>query len=261
MKNLVSQVLEPTIGNYFRNSAQDSDVIAFLKTRKERQESAKSHISKVLDEYNVHAVDTLIGDITPPESLMKTLTDRKIAEEQQVTYDTQRMAQAKRQEFEKANAIADMQKEVVKSEQSVNIAERNAAAEVKVAEGRAKAVELDAEAKSKAVKLTADAEAERITVTGKAEASKIEAIGKSEAEAYRLQVEAMGEDNFTKFKVTEAIGINKIKVIPDVLIGGGANGGSLEGLMGMQLMQMMNGGQMVSPQVKVEPEKKSEVKK
>jgi hypothetical protein len=40
MNNLVSQVLEPTIGNYFRNS-QDSDVIAFLTTRKERQESAK----------------------------------------------------------------------------------------------------------------------------------------------------------------------------------------------------------------------------
>ena len=77
MTNLVSQVLEPTIGNYFRNSAQDSDVIAFLTTRKERQESAKEHIKKVLDEYNVNAVDTLIGDIVPPESLMKTLTDRK----------------------------------------------------------------------------------------------------------------------------------------------------------------------------------------
>ena len=59
MVNLVSQVLEPTIGNYFRNSAQDSDVIAFLSTRKERQESAKDHIKKVLDEYNVNAVDTV----------------------------------------------------------------------------------------------------------------------------------------------------------------------------------------------------------
>ena len=240
MSNLVSQVLEPTIGNYFRNSAQDSDVIAFLSTRKERQESAKSHISKVLEEYNVHAVDTLIGDITPPESLMKTLTDRKIAEEQQVTYDTQRMAQAKRQEFEKANAIADMQKEVVKSEQSVNIAERNAAAEVKNAEGKARAVKLNAEAEAESTKMRANAEAEKITVTGKAEASKIEAIGKSTAEAYKLQVEAMGEDNFTKFKVTESIGMNKIKVIPDILIGGGANGGSaLEGIMGMQLVDMM----------------------
>src|SRR6201996_3752463 len=47
MSNLVSQVLEPTIGNYVRNFAQDSDVISFLTTRKERQESAKDHIRKV----------------------------------------------------------------------------------------------------------------------------------------------------------------------------------------------------------------------
>ena len=80
MNNLVSQVLEPTIGNYFRNSAQDSDVISFLSTRKERQTAAKEHIKAVLDDYNVNAVDTLIGDIVPPEALMKTLTDRKIAQ-------------------------------------------------------------------------------------------------------------------------------------------------------------------------------------
>lgn len=90
MINLVGQVLEPTIGNYFRNSAQDADVIAFLSSRKERQDAAKQHISRVLDQYNVFGVDTLIGDIVPPESLMKTLTDRKIAEEQKVTYDTQK---------------------------------------------------------------------------------------------------------------------------------------------------------------------------
>lgn len=46
MNNLVSQVLEPTIGNYFRNSAQDSDVISFLSTRKERQASAKTTSAK-----------------------------------------------------------------------------------------------------------------------------------------------------------------------------------------------------------------------
>jgi uncharacterized membrane protein YqiK len=81
--NLVSQVLEPTIGNYFRNSAQDSDVIAFLATRQQRQDAAKEKISEVLKEYNVHAVDTLIGDIVPPQELMKTLTDRKIAQEEE----------------------------------------------------------------------------------------------------------------------------------------------------------------------------------
>lgn len=38
--------LEPTIGNYFRNTAQGSDVIEFLKKRKERQEDARQSISE-----------------------------------------------------------------------------------------------------------------------------------------------------------------------------------------------------------------------
>jgi hypothetical protein len=40
MSALVTQVLEPTIGNYFRNAAQGSDIIDFLKNRSSRQEAA-----------------------------------------------------------------------------------------------------------------------------------------------------------------------------------------------------------------------------
>lgn len=270
MVNLVSQVLEPTIGNYFRNSAQDSDVIAFLSSRKERQESAKEHIKKVLDEYNVNAVDTLIGDIVPPESLMKTLTDRKIAEEQKVTYETQKQAQETRQGMEKETAIADMQKDIVKAQQSVEIAERTANAAVKKSEGDATSVKLAvsaeaeatkmrafaeaeatkarAKAESEAVKLKADAEAERISLTGAAEAGKIAAIGKSNAEAYELAVEALGGDNFTRFKITEELSKGHVKLIPEILIGGNNGGGSaIDGLLGLKLMEMMD------------PEKKQEV--
>ena len=46
MANLVTQVLEPTIGNYFRNAAQTSDVIEFLKKRSERQAEAKVAIAR-----------------------------------------------------------------------------------------------------------------------------------------------------------------------------------------------------------------------
>jgi uncharacterized membrane protein YqiK len=40
MEALVTQVLEPTIGNYFRNAAQKSDAIAFLTERSDRQTEA-----------------------------------------------------------------------------------------------------------------------------------------------------------------------------------------------------------------------------
>lgn len=243
MNNLVSQVLEPTIGNYFRNSAQDSDVISFLTTRKERQASAKLHINTVLDQYNVNGVDTLIGDIAPPESLMKTLTDRKLAEEQKVTYDTQRMAQETRQNLEKETAIADIQKQIVQADQGVQIAERVADAAVKKAEGDAASVRLNAAAEAERVKVTADAEARRIALTGNAEAEKILAIGKANAEAYQLQVDAMGGDNFTRTKIAEIIGKDKVKVMPDILITGGGDGtsGPLAGLLGMKLMEELGG--------------------
>ena len=263
MVNLVSQVLEPTIGNYFRNSAQDSDVIAFLGTRKERQESARMHIGKVLELYNVIGVDTLIGDIVPPESLMKTLTDRKIAEEQKVTYDTQMKAQETRQSLEKETAIAEIQKDIVKADQGVLIAERIADASVKKATGDANSVRLQATAEADRVRLLASGEAERtrllakadaekiewlakadaekISLTGNAEAEKTLAIGKSSAESYKLAVEAMGGDNFTQLKVMEAIGQQHIKIMPDILIGGNGegSGGPISGLLGLQLLEQL----------------------
>lgn len=260
MSNLVTQVLEPTIGNYFRNSAQGSDVISFLTSRKERQESAKEHIGHVLEQYNVFGVDTLIGDIVPPETLMKTLTDRKIAEEQKVTYDTERLAQETRQKLEKETAIADMQKEIVKADQGVWIAERLADASVKKATGDANSVRLQANADSDRMKLMAageaekvrllakaeaertewiaKAEAERIALTGKAEAEKILATGQASAESYKLAVEAMGGNNFTQLKVMEAIGAQNIRIMPDVLIGGGEGAnGPISGLLGLRLLE------------------------
>jgi uncharacterized membrane protein YqiK len=240
MNNLVSQVLEPTIGNYFRNSAQTSDVLQFLTARSDRQKEAKQHIDSVLKEYNVQGVDTLIGDIVPPEAIMKTLSDRKIAEEQKATYEAQMLAQQKRQDFEKSKAIADMQPEIVKANQGVEIAEKTADAEVKKATGAAKSVELKADADAKATKLTANAEAEKIRVTGNAQAESILAIGKSTAESYELQAKAMGENNFATFKITESIGTNKIKVTPDVLVSGGNGSGPLDGLLAMQLQERIN---------------------
>lgn len=250
MQNLVSQVLEPTIGNYFRNSAQYSDVISFLKERQTRQNDAKKHIKEVLDEYNVYAVDTLIGDINPPKDLMDTLTARKIAEQEEITFETQRKAQDQRKTLESAKALADIQGKMVAAQQSVEISQREAEASVKRSEGEAKSVELkahgaakalelEAAAKAKAKKLMAEAEATQIKLTKEAEASGIEAVGKATAEAYNRQVEAMGAENFGKLKITEQIADGRIKITPDVLIGGGTGGGASEVIAGLLSIDLM----------------------
>lgn len=222
MSALVTQVLEPTIGNYFRNAAQNSDVIKFLSERTARQKEAREAIEAALSEYDVGAVDTLIGDIVPPGELMKTLTDRKLAEQEQITFDTQRTAQGARQSMEQAKALADTQARVVDSERKVTIAEFDANAAVKFAEG---------EAKSKTIQAEADASVLRLV--GDAEGAKILAVGSAEAKVIEQKVQSMEAGNYAVVQVAEALAKGNVKIVPDIVAGGNgtAGGGLVDVLM------------------------------
>jgi uncharacterized membrane protein YqiK len=252
MQNLVSQVLEPTIANYFRNAAQKSDVIGFLTNRSQRQDDAKSHISKVLADYNVVGVDTLIGDIVPPEALMKTMTDRKLAEEERHTYEIQKSAQIERKEFESAKAGADMQPEIVKSTRQVEINTQMAAAKVAGAKGDAESrvINAKADAENRTINAKADAEAQTIIakanaaateVNGAAEAGKIKAVGLAEAEVTKQKTEAMGTEQYAIVRVAEALASNGIKLVPDVLVSGkdGGSNGMVDALIGTELFKKL----------------------
>lgn len=213
MSALVTQVLEPTIGNYFRNAAQGSDIIEFLKNRSARQDEARNSISAALKEYNVGAVDTLIGDIVPPDELMRTLTDRKIAEQERVTYETQRQAQSVRQELQQATALADTQARVVDAERKVTIAQFEASAAVKFAEGNARSKTINAEA-----------DATVLRTVGEAEGAKILAVGGAEAKVIEQKVSSMEAGNYAVVQVAEALAKGGIKIVPDIVAGGGTDG-------------------------------------
>lgn len=214
MVNLVTQVLEPTIGNYFRNAAQGSDVIDFLRTRRERQEDARKQIAAALSDYNVVAVDTLIGDITPPEALMTTLTDRKIAEQEKVTYDTQRLAEETRKELQQATAMANTQASVVAAQRQVQIQEFQASAAVKTAEGQAASR-----------KLVADADAYATRATGNADAEKTKAVGTAEADVIKLKIASMDSGNYAGIEISKALAASGFKLVPDVVVSGNAGTG------------------------------------
>lgn len=232
MMNLVTQVLEPTIGNYFRNTAQSSDVIDFLRSRTERQSDAKARIAAALSDYNVGAVDTLIGDITPPDSLMKTLTDRKLAEQERVTYKTQEQAEAVRRELQQAKAMADTQATVVAAERTVAIKEFEAQAAVKAAEGQARSKTTIAEADAMVVR-----------TVGVAEADKVKAIGTAEADVLKMKTEYLQPSNYTAIQVSQALATSG-KLVPEIVAGGGSDGGGrtlVDVLVASFLKDHMNG--------------------
>lgn len=237
--NLVTQVLEPTIGNYFRRAAQSSDAISFLKERGKRQDEAKAAIAEALKEYNVGAVDTLIGDITPPEALMKTLTDRKIAEQEQVTFNTQREAEVVRKELAQAKAMADTQPQVVAAERKVTIAEFDKKTVITTAEGAGESVKIRARAEAEAAIVTGEAAAKVTTITGEADASKTKAIGTAEANVIEMKTKAMDKEQFALVEVARALAASGQKWVPEIISGNGGEGGNAGSLVNVLLAQLV----------------------
>lgn len=236
MSGLISQVLEPTIGNYFRNSAQTYAALDFLKARTEMQKTAASFVHEALTQYDVEAVDTLIGDIVLPKELLDTQTQRKLAEEMTKTYQIQQDSQKQKEALNRQAAITEMQSQVVASEQNVKIAQQQAEAKVKAAEGDTRV----AEQKSLQTIRLAEADASRIQKCAVAEAEGIRAKGNAQAEAYKSGVLAMGENNFALLETMTSIGKNNVKIIPDLQINGGSgDGGAGNGVMNVLMATIL----------------------
>ena len=215
VQNLVDHVLQPIVGNYFRNAAQSYTVLDFLSDRSQRQHEAAQHIQEAINAYDVQAIDTLIGDIKPPEELMLTQTQRKIAEEQRKTYEIQQLAQEQRQSLVRETALADIQEQMVGAEQGVTISQLHARAEVERAKGEAEA---------------------------------IMATGDAKAKAYGAGVNALGAQHYTALQLMQVIGDHSVRIVPDVSVTG-QNGGSLtEGLLGTLLRsQVQHDAELVKP--------------
>jgi uncharacterized membrane protein YqiK len=226
MQNLVDHVLEPTIGHYFRNSAQDYTVLDFLSARSERQAEAAEYITVALRSYDVQAIDTLIGNMQPPGSLMQTQTERKIAEEQRKTYEVQQLAQDQRQQLVSETALADIQQELVRSEQNVHIAELQANSQVKQATG--------------------EAEAMRLRSGGEADA--IRATGQARADTYGAGVQALGAHSYTALQLMPIIGDRRVRLIPDILVGSqGSSSGLVDALLSLVLWNQVKGEAQTQP--------------
>lgn len=254
VKQLVSQVLEPMIGNYFRNAVQAIDAKEFFNSRKEHQQAAQAYISSELAKYNVIGVGTFIGEMKPPEALMKTLQDRKLAEEGAITLGEQMKQETKRQDKERQTALADSQREVVQSEQAVKIATQRADASAAEAEGakrvsianaqaNAETKTISAAAEGEALQLKSTKEADSIRLLAGANAARITAEGEAEAAVIKLRTEAVGQGNYAAIEVSKNLASGKLKLVPDIMLGGNGGGGSstADALLGLLSTQMATG--------------------
>jgi len=150
---------------------------------------------------------------------METQTDRKIAEEQRKTFEVQQAAQKQRQQLVRETAQANIQQDLVAAEQGVNIAELRANAQVKQASGEGESIRLRAVGESEAIRAT----------------------GNAKADAYRAGVQSLGTQGFTAVQLMQIIGDQKVKVVPEVSVSGGAGAGLTDGLLGVLLRREVDG--------------------
>jgi regulator of protease activity HflC (stomatin/prohibitin superfamily) len=201
-----------------------------LKQRQQRQQAARESIHAALNDYNVEAVDTLIGDINPPEALMKTLTDRKVAEQQRITFETQEASEDQRKKLEQARAMANTQASVVDAERSVTIQEFRAKASIAEADGLGQSTVIRAEA-----------EAKRVTVTGNAQAAVTLAIGTAEAEVVKQKINSMESGNYAAIETAKALAASGKPLVPNIVMSSSSTGGGGNNdLVSMLLLNMIN---------------------
>jgi regulator of protease activity HflC (stomatin/prohibitin superfamily) len=131
-----------------------------------------------------------------------------------------------KQELEQATALAATQARGVDAERKVTIAEFEARAAVKSAEGNAQ---------SKTINAQADATVLR--TVGEAEGAKILAVGGAEAKVIEQKVSSMEAGNYAVVQVAEALAKGGVKIVPDIVAGGGdgTGGGLVNVLLGNML--------------------------
>lgn len=212
---LIQNVMHPLIDSIFRNQASESSAMAYLQNRHEEQERAEARVRAHLLKYHVDVVNVLICHIHLPEELMKTQTEKILAEQRQNMYNAQREAEEKRIQLEKTKSHADNQKDLVAATVGVEIASKRA--EQRKAEG--------------------EGEAHYIQQTGRAEAEKVRLMGEAQGVAYREQVNALGAQGVALVETLKVIGEKGVRITPDVMATGG---GTSEGGGGIGTLLLLN---------------------
>ncbi len=202
--NLIAHVIHPMIDSSFRNQASSTEAMNFMQDRAVEQSKAEQRTREELLKYYVECVSVLISRIILPEDLMEIQVKRVIAAQQQAMFIEQQKSEQQRIATENTRATADRQKDLVSAQIGVQVAEQTRQKTIIEAEGRARAV----------------------SVEGEAEGSKILAVGKATAEAYDKQVEAVGQANLSAIELMKAIAGAGLKITPDIVVGGGVDGGN-----------------------------------
>jgi len=214
---VLNKLVTPTVRAIFRNNAEKVKALDYVKQRSTQEKQSTQMLTSELAKYGVTVMAVRIGDIGDKESLgdlLKTQTDREIALQEQTTIEEQQRAAEKQKDLTRTKQEAEEEKRLA-----------TAAYGVKVAEEEKKKRIIDAQAEAEQVKLLAEAK----------------------AQAYLKVSQVIGPDNAALIEIMKLVSSDKIKITPDVMVGGSSLNGSHDALMGTILRGMLNQEKTTKP--------------
>ncbi len=205
---VLTKLVTPAVRAIFRNNAEKVKALEYVQNRSVQEHQSARMLQEELAKYGITVLAVRIGDIGDEKSLgalLKTQTDREIALQQQATFEEQQRAAEKQKALSKTQQEAEEEKNLAIAAYGVKIAEQKK---------------------------------QEIIIAAQAEAEQVKLIAQAKAEAYRLIAKVIGSDNAALIEIMKLVASDRVKITPDVMIGG-AGGGVTDALMGTMLKGML----------------------
>ncbi len=195
-KEKLLERLNSAVRAIFRNNAEAVKALDYVNQRSLQESQSLAMLAEEMAEVGVTVTAVRIAGVAEDgslDSLLKTLTDRQIADEEVKTFVQQQFAAEQKKELTRTEQEAEEEKRLATARYEVQIAEQD---------------------KEKRI-IAAGAEAEAIRI--KAEA---------QAEAYRVIALQIGSGNAALLELLKIVGESGINITPRVMVISGSGGDS-----------------------------------
>ncbi len=217
--------LNSAVRAIFRNNAETVKALDYVNQRSIQEQQSLVMLAAEMTKVGVTVTAVRIAAVAEDgslDTLLKTQTDRQIADEEVKTFQQQQLAAEQRKELTRTEQEAEEERRLATAKYEVQIAEQHREQRI----------------------IEAGAEAEAIRI--KAEA---------QAEAYRVIALQIGAGNAALVELLRIVGEQGINITPRVMVTGGQNGGGQGGAQGAETTALI--GTMLDTMVSREgPEKK-----
>ncbi len=195
-KEKLLERLNSAVRAIFRNNAETVKALDYVQQRSQQESQSLAMLAEGMTKVGVTVTAVRIAGVAEDGSLdelLKTQTDRQIADEEVLTFKQQQLAAEQEKELTRTEQEAEEEKRLATAEYEVKIAEQD---------------------KEKRI-IAAGAEAEAIRI--KAEA---------QAEAYRVIALQIGSGNAALLELLKIVGESGINLTPRVMVISGSDGGT-----------------------------------